>query len=212
VVLRAVIWLSQVGPLQYATPESLYWHAWIQCIYYPTWNRLDGLVFGACFAFISVFKPGLWQAMTRRADWLLAAGLAGVAVSIWMFQVQADFVPSTVGYPLLSLSMASLVAAGASSTSLIGRFPVPGAATIAAISYSLYLSHKAAIHLLKSAVGPALEGHPVLSFLAYAAIVLVVGGSLYLLVERPFLKLRDRLMARRGAASPAVAVAAAGTG
>lgn len=211
VVLRAGIWLHEVGPLREASPASLYWHAWIQRIYYPTWNRLDGLVAGAVFAFVSAFRPGLWQALVRRGNWLLAAGLTGVGVSVWMFWSQAAFLPSTFGYPLLSFSMAALVVAGASPSSLIGRFAVPGASAVAAISYSLYLSHKAAIHLLKTWAGSTLEGNAALAFLAYAVVVLAVGGALYLAVERPFLRLRDRLLRRRAPAAPAAASEAAST-
>jgi peptidoglycan/LPS O-acetylase OafA/YrhL len=209
IALRAGVWLTEVGPLRHANPQSLYWRAWIQHIYYPSWNRLDGLVFGAGFAFVSAFMPQLWEALSRRADWLLAGGLVGVAVSVRLFWTQADLLPSVIGYPLLSLSMAALVAAGASPTSLIGRFAVPGAGPIAAISYSLYLSHKAAIHMLKAWAGPALEGRPALSFLAYAAAVLIVGGGLYLAVERPFLRLRDRLVKRPAPAAPPLAAEAA---
>lgn len=205
ILLRAGIWLTEVGPLQHAEPQSLYWHAWITRIYYASWCRLDGLTAGAAFAFVSVYKPDWWAMLTRRGDLLLAAGATGVALSVWTFWGQADFAPSVVGYPLLSFSMAALVAGGASPTSLIGRFAVPGAGAIAAISYSLYLSHKAAIHLLKAAVGPVLEAHPVLTFLAYSAAVLVVGGGLYLLVERPFLCLRDRLLRRPAPAAPSLA-------
>lgn len=209
IALRAAIWLGEVGPLRQANPESLYWHAWIKDIYYPTWNRLDGLVFGAAFAFVSAFMPQLWQALARRADWLLAAGLLGVAAGVWMFWSQAALLPSVIGYPLLSLSMAALVAAGASPSSLIGRFAIPGAAPVAAISYSLYLSHKAAIHMLQAWAGPTLAPHPLLSFLAYSAAVLIVGGGLYLAIERPFLRLRDRLVKRPAPAAPPLAGEAA---
>lgn len=201
-VLRAGIWLSEIGPLEHVTPSNLYWHAWIRHIYYPTWSRLDGLIAGAAFAFVSVFRPDLWEALARRGNWLLAGGLVGVGAGVWMFWNQAAFLPSSIGYPLVSFSMAALVAAGASPSSLIGRFAMPGAGAVAAISYSLYLSHKAAIHLLKTGFGLALDGHPFATFVAYTAAMLTVGGLLYLAVERPFLRLRDRLVRRPAPAAP----------
>jgi peptidoglycan/LPS O-acetylase OafA/YrhL len=73
------------------------------------------------------------------------------------------------------------------------------------MSYSLYLSHKAAIHLLQAWAGPALAGRPIAAFLAYAAVVMVVGGVLYLGAERPFLRLRDRLLKRPAPAAPPLA-------
>lgn len=53
------------------------------------------------------------------------------------------------GWPVLSFGFGLLVFAGADRHSLIGRWRVPGAGWLAAVSYTLYLSHKIALHLCR---------------------------------------------------------------
>jgi peptidoglycan/LPS O-acetylase OafA/YrhL len=74
----------------------------------------------------------------------------------------------------------------------MGRLTVPGAAWLAAISYSLYLSHKIAFHLVQMMLPTSLHGHRLLTFAAYALAALLLGATLHYLVERPCLKLRER--------------------
>ena len=69
----------------------------------------------------------------------------------------------------------------------------PVAGWLAAISSSLYLVHKAVFHLLETAWGPALEGRGLVAFCAYGVAALLAGGALYYAVERPFLRLRERM-------------------
>ena len=63
-------------------------------------------------------------------------------------------------------------------------------------AYSLYLTHKQVYHMVHVAAGDVLDPHPVLAFLIYASAALAAGALLYWAVERPFLKLRDRMGAR----------------
>lgn len=199
--LRWTIWEQVLAPLQQA--HKPIGGAWIKTIYYPSWNRLDGLVFGMAFAAIRAFRPLWWNRLMARANLLMAAGLAGMALSLWLFVDQRAELPSVVGYPTLSLSAALLVAAGSSRRTLIGRWAIPGVSILAAMAYSLYLSHKAAYHLTGVWFGKALEGRDALSVATYVAVIIVFGGALYLGVERPFLKLRDRWLRRPGPAEPA---------
>lgn len=180
---------------------------WVERIYYPTWMRLDGLLFGVALAAVRAYRPRAWQALMRRSGWLALAGVSVLAVAIWLAQQRLGFVASVFGFPTTSLAMALLVAAGASEQRWTGRLRVPGAAWLAAASFSLYLVHKGAFALMAGAYGEALETQPLLAFCAYAGAALAVGGLLHYLIERPFLRLRERLIRRR--ASPAAASEAA---
>ena len=73
---------------------------------------------------------------------------------------------------------------------------MPGAAWLAAISYSLYLVHKPVFHMVDSAWGPALAGRGGVAFVVYAAASLSAGAVLHYLVERPALALRHRVLQR----------------
>jgi peptidoglycan/LPS O-acetylase OafA/YrhL len=66
---------------------------------------------------------------------------------------------------------------------------VPGAQTLATLSYSLYLSHKLALH----AAGEwGASQSPAVAVVAEVVVVLLAGLSLHHAVERPFLRLRAR--------------------
>jgi len=106
---------------------------------------------------------------------------------------QSSFLACVIGRPILALGLACFVVAATSPVALLGRVRVPGAATVAAIAYSTYLVHKQVFHLLVTAFGPLLRAHLEIAFLPCAIVALAAGALLYLAVERPFLRLRDRL-------------------
>jgi peptidoglycan/LPS O-acetylase OafA/YrhL len=190
--LRGYIWLHDLAPIQHV-PHGPFWQLFQERIYYPTWTRLDGLLGGVVLALIAAFRPKVWASMMRRADLIGLVGLAAVAGGIWMFSHRPDFVSAVFGYPLVSFGMTALVAAAAGPVGVLGRRPVPGAATVAAMAYSLYLTHKQVYHMVHAAVGDGLDGRPALAFATYATAALAAGALLYLAVERPFLRLRDAL-------------------
>jgi peptidoglycan/LPS O-acetylase OafA/YrhL len=178
----------------------------IEDIYYPTWMRLDGLLIGVMLATLRVYRAPLWAQMQARANLILAGALVVLAVAFWLFRQRAGLLANALGWPVLSCGFGLLVFAGAAGQSLIGRWRVPGAGWIAALSYSLYLSHKIAFHLVQVTYGAALQGHGALAFATYALASLLLAAALYYAVERPFLRLRDGRRARRiGAAQPAAA-------
>lgn len=192
--LRGYLWLHNVAvePFDLASQPSGV--RYMTLIYYPTWTRLDGLVAGIVAAAIQTFRPRLWQAAMTRANLLLALGVLGIGGSILFFKSQIPgFWAAVLGYPLVSLSMALVVAAATDGRSVIGRYAIPGAGALATGAYSLYLSHKMVFHAVKAAsdsLPPLVQRFELALALGLA---LVVGAALYWLVERPFLKLRDRL-------------------
>jgi peptidoglycan/LPS O-acetylase OafA/YrhL len=78
--------------------------------------------------------------------------------------------------------------------SAAGGYP---AGWLATISYSLYLSHKIAFHIVATTLGARLQGHDAIAFVTYAVVVLMLGAALHYLVERPCLRLRERRAIRR---------------
>jgi len=172
---------------------SLHGKDWLESIYYPTWTRLDGLLAGVLLATIQIWQPDGWAAMQRRADGLAGAGLLLAGAAIWLFRDKTAFAASVFGFPLLSLGLALLVAAGAGNTGWLGRWRVPGAGWVATVSYSLYLSHKLAMHAMRGLLlrWPAVHG--LAAFALYALAIAATGALLHYGVERPLLRLRARL-------------------
>lgn len=174
------------------------WNVSMAKLYYPTWVRLDGLLLGVLLAAGRTFHP---KAMVH---WLpawaaLLGGLAVLAGAMLVIKDQGpalDFAGSTFGYPLFSLAIALLLSASLDAEPWLSKIPLPGVAGLATLSYSLYLVHKPVYTLDKAWLGSeALAGWPASAL--YGCTALVAALALHHAVERPFLKLRDRVLARR---------------
>ena len=196
IALRGGVWLHNTA-LDEAGAQSRNW--FVEDIYYPTWNRLDGLLFGVVLAVLRTFRPMLWQRLQANANALLMAGLAVMAFSFWLFRDRVGLLGNSIGWPVMSFGMALLVCAGTSERCWLGKRALPGMGWVAAASFSLYLTHKATFHVTQELFGEQLEGRGVIAFIAYAAAALVVGAGLHHAVEKPFLKLRGRLVRKENA-------------
>ncbi|WP_266167923.1 acyltransferase family protein [Dyella subtropica] len=191
------------------------WHhmddRFVEVIYYPTYNRIDGLLAGVVLATIQAYRPAMWQRMQERANLWLLAGCVVLALAIGLFQDRTGLLSTVIGYPLLSWGFALVVAAGTSPASWLGRWRVPAVGWIALVSYSLYLSHKIVFHLVQAMLAEHPQVHGLAAFSVYAVATFAGGALLYYAVERPFLRLRDRLRhPERETARPAFAPRSAG--
>ena len=207
-MVRGYLWLHRVGSEPFSPTAYVNSAAYMTLIYWPTWGRLDGLLAGVAAAAIQILTPDLWAVLTARPNMLIVLGLAGVIISCVFFGDYITwFAPAVFGYPLLACSIALIVMAASEDRSIIGRYSIPGAATLAAGAYSLYLSHKAVFQVTAAVLYDAPA--PIQNFGLGIAIIaaLGVGAALYWLVERPFLKLRDRLEGSSRSSMDAVASA-----
>jgi peptidoglycan/LPS O-acetylase OafA/YrhL len=181
IALRAGVWLHDAA----LAPDR----AWfIEDLYYPTWMRLDGLLVGVALAALRVFRPlrwARWQALSGR---VLVAGLLLAALALALFRERTGLLANSVGWPLLSLAFGALLLAASR-----WRWRLPGAAWLAALSYSLYLSHKLAFHAVQTQLLPLLGWTGAAQFPVYAAATLLLGAALHYGIERPGLRWRDRL-------------------
>lgn len=202
--LRAHEWFDAVAPQAGLEGPGNLGQRYFERIYYPTPTRLDGLLVGVMLAVIESRRSKVWALAMRRPGALLAMGMCALAASVMLFQDTRAAAPTIIGYPLVSIAMGCFVVAAAS----LKRGMVPGAAFIATISYSLYLSHKMAFFLLRTWAGDLLGRHGVLALAAYASAALLFGALLYFGVERPFLKLRERLTAASSGSGPSTPRAA----
>jgi peptidoglycan/LPS O-acetylase OafA/YrhL len=204
IVLRSAVWLHDAA---IDSPRNWF----VEDIYYPTWMRLDGLLAGVMLAALRVFRPQAWARWQARSNAALVGGMAVSLLAFWLFRERTGLLANALGWPLLSFGFGLLVFAGADRRSLIGCWRVPGAGWLAAISYSLYLSHKIAFHLVQVTFGAALQGQRALAFATYALAVLLLGAVLHYLVERPFLRLRERGKARTNPRAPDLTAARSAT-
>ncbi|TCV92091.1 peptidoglycan/LPS O-acetylase OafA/YrhL [Luteibacter rhizovicinus] len=170
----------------------------VELIYFPTYNRLDGLLAGVLLATLELFRPRTWMWMRARANTvLLPVGIAVFVASCIVFSDRAGLFATLIGYPLLSLGMALLVASATAPQSFVARIRIPGASWLALTSYSLYLVHKAVFGMVAASMPEWLAHRGFVTFLAYAIASLLAGAALHYAVERPFLRLRDWLLPAR---------------
>lgn len=160
-------------------------------IYYATACRIDEFLPGIGLAAVETWSPG-WL---RRVDAhpVVAAGLVGLATAAFVAWARATwfvegvgygFGGTTFGYSLLGALFAAWVAVAR------GAPPVPGAEPLARWSYAIYLSHKA----VAAIVAPLLVGAgPWGAFVGVTAVCLLVGFGLHHAIERPLLRVRDRV-------------------
>lgn len=191
-LLRAWLWQQELAPL---VGQGVYVERFIALIYMSSPTRLDGLLMGVMLAVTRGFRPAWWAALMARGVFLLALGSAGLVAAMWLLRGVPGFAGCVFGFPLLSCSLACLVAGCISGHTWPGRWRVPGAATLASLAFSLYLTHKQVYHALHAYLDDALGGSPVLAFCAYNGAALLAAAALYWLVERPALRLRTRLLA-----------------
>jgi peptidoglycan/LPS O-acetylase OafA/YrhL len=175
---------------------------YVKLIYFPTYSRLDGLLAGVTLAVIKLFRPAWWNALAQRGHTLTLAGAGFVGVALWLSKDRfvSAFGTAAFGavfaFPLLSLGLGLLVASALSNNGLLSRYRVPGARIVAALAYTLYLSHKGILHL-GEVYFPAISAAGGLRWIAlFASTAFAASAILYLCVERPFMLLRDNLLSK----------------
>jgi peptidoglycan/LPS O-acetylase OafA/YrhL len=189
IALRTGVWLRDDA---LAPPRNWF----VEDLYYPTWMRLDGLLAGVLLATLCVYRPEAWARLQARSTGLAVGGLALAGLALWLFRDRTGLLANAVGWPVLSAGFGLLVLSATARDGWLGRWPVPGAGWVASISYSLYLSHKLAMHAVHEWLAPRLPVQGLALFAVYAAVILGVGAALHYGVERPCLRLRDRLARR----------------
>ncbi len=99
---------------------------------------------------------------------------------------------TALGYPLLAISFTALTIAALSPTSYLHQIKIPGAARLALWSYAIYLVHKPLMVLTDKTLLNLGIAHSSLTALFTIGVSIFGGWVLYVCVEAPFLKFRDR--------------------
>jgi peptidoglycan/LPS O-acetylase OafA/YrhL len=189
--------LALRGTLAYLNPgeSGVSFSGFQKFIYYPTWTRLDPLVFGVVLAAIEKFRPNWWDRFTDSARWLWLPGFAAIVYGLYLGEGETLTIATCVWqFPLIAVGMAALLVCAVSPRLPFRRVEIPGTAFFASIAYSVYLSHKLIIH----AIIQFCSAHNI-ALTSVSALLLVeiciygAGFILFLSIERPFLQLRRRI-------------------
>ncbi|MFZ4620396.1 MAG: acyltransferase family protein [Bacteroidota bacterium] len=169
------------------------WIEWYKYIYYPTYNRLDGLLAGISIAALSQFLPNVWNSVSRFGNIYLLIGVFILTGAYYFCEDMSSFSASVFGFPLIALGYGCIVLGAVSPGSILYRWKSRTTSLIAALSYALYLTHKGIIHLTMMLVAD-LELDEYLVMFLCALSCLLGAFILHAAVERPFMKLRRRIV------------------
>jgi peptidoglycan/LPS O-acetylase OafA/YrhL len=178
------------------SPDPSY-AVWQKFIYYPTYARLDPLTMGVCLAAIEHFRTAWWSALMRMAKWIWIPGVALIVLALILAENTLSIVSCTLGFPLIALGFSALVVCAVSPELPLSRVPLPGAAFLATVAYSIYLSHKLMIHwTLTFGATHAIAETSLTGYLLMLSSIVAAGSALFFAVERPFLQMRQRYVKR----------------
>jgi peptidoglycan/LPS O-acetylase OafA/YrhL len=168
---------------------------WYKHIYYPTYNRLDGLLVGVGIAGVYVYYPKTKAYFEKHSNIALVLGLALAAIAYFVCMVQYTFAASVWGFAIVAVAYGMMVICATAQNGLLNKFRSNITSTIATLSYSLYLVHKATIHLTQDLFTQfGIEQESTVMFLACTITSLLGALILNKIIEKPFLKLKEKYL------------------
>jgi peptidoglycan/LPS O-acetylase OafA/YrhL len=170
-----------------------HWMYWYKYIYYPTYNRLDGLLVGVSIAAVYKFCPYIRSKISGYGNAFILLSLAILTGAYFLCEDQQTFQASVFGFPLIAIGYGSMLIGAISPSCFLYKWQSKATTLIATLSYALYLSHKGIVHITHK----LLESYNLNTNLIFVICILTcIAGAIILnrLVERPFMKLRSKLI------------------
>lgn len=172
-----------------------YGSAWTKFIYYPTYNRLDGLLAGVAVAAVYQYLPNTWRSIAKYGNHLIVTSLALLTLCYFYFCDAGTFSNSIFGFPVVSVAYGLLVAGAVSPQSFLFKWQSKTTTLIATLSYAVYLSHKGIIHVAQTQlVKTGIDRNGNLMLLICIFLCLLGALLLHHSIEKPFMRMRDRVL------------------
>jgi len=171
----------------------MYWHKYI---YYPTYNRLDGLLVGVSIAGIYVFLPKYYSKISRYGNQFILLSLCVLTSAYLLCEDQKTFSASIFGFPLVALGFGLIVLGSISPTSILFKWNSKTTTFIANLSFAIYLIHKGIIHVTHKLLDRfAIESNIMLIICIITCIL--TAYILHLIIEKPSMELRSIIIKRK---------------
>jgi peptidoglycan/LPS O-acetylase OafA/YrhL len=180
-------------------PSNTVWDSslsyWTEHIYYPTYNRLDGLMVGVAIAALYQFSPKLWDKLSKFGNQIIILGVALLTLTYFSFSDLGTYSTSIWGFPLISIGYGFFVLGAISPSSFLYQWNSRVTTLIASLSYGIYLSHKGVIHIVQELFTKSgVDKNGNLVFLVCMIACVAVAWLLNLSIEKPFMKMRDKVL------------------
>ena len=95
---------------------------WTEHIYYPTYNRLDGLLVGVAIAALYQFSSKLWDKISKFGNQIIILSIALLTVVFFSFADLGTYSTSIWGFPLISIAYGFLVLGAISPSSFLSNW------------------------------------------------------------------------------------------
>lgn len=171
---------------------------WAMYSYYPTYNRLDGLLIGVSIAGVYQFLPAFWQRIAKYGNWLILLGVVILALCFQFCSKLYEYNTSVYGYTFISIGYGFIVAGALSPVSFLYKWKSSITTLIATLSYGMYLSHKGIIHMTQVIFGDlGIDTNSNLMLILCVVLSIVGAWLLHLVIEKPFMKWRDVVLKKK---------------
>jgi len=179
-------------------PKSAYndsWMYWYKYVYYPTYNRLDGLLTGVAIAGLYNFMPAYWNRISQYGNHVIILSLLILTGGYFLCYHQSTYNASVYGFTLVSIGYGFMVMGAISPSSFLYQWKSKMTTFIAGLSYSIYLTHKGVIHIVHNLLH-SYKINPNLMLLLCILACITFAYIINIIIEKPFIKLGRRIISR----------------
>ncbi|MBO0951236.1 acyltransferase family protein [Fibrella forsythiae] len=193
--LRQYNWTTFYLPARGTDNEYITWY---QYVYYPTYNRLDGVLVGVFIAGITSFSPISWARLTPYGNWLLLFGLLALTGAYFVCEDSLSYMASMAGFPLVAIGYGLLVLSALLPSGTLYNLPSRLTSFVARISYAVYLTHKGVIHVTQALLSKlSVDTTSNMTLLLCICSCVLVATALNMLIEQPVIEwAKNRITSR----------------
>ena len=191
-IMRTWGWYQFIEPSLKTGDIGLTWNKYI---YYPTYNRLDGLLVGVSIAGIYTFYPQVQERINKNNNAVTLIGLITLVAAYFTSTPQDTFYTCLFGFPLISVAYGMILAAVVCQSNIFYNLKSFITAHLAALSYSIYLVHKIVIHVTQNVLGnEGLDKNGNLMMFLCVALSILAALIMRYVIEKPALRVRNRIL------------------
>lgn len=171
-------------------------------LYYPTHLRCDGLLFGVFIGYLRTFRTDYFQRWAAISGHIIIVGLPIVLYLLVRAPLQESTFMQGVGFTILYLYFGNCVVWAAETASPTQRttWGLGPIERIGFYSYTIYLAHSVVLEwpgyeYPRSAISWLMGGSSWAGFVTFCVMSVLGGVVLSKLIELPFLRWRDKILA-----------------
>ncbi|NIF06588.1 acyltransferase [Chryseobacterium sp. Tr-659] len=193
VILRWLTWNEFIETADNSSAD--FWKLWYMKIYYPTHTRLDGLGIGVLTGYLMQYSESFKKVVHNNGNRLFFLGILLLGISFWFCNDQASKNASIFGFTLVAVSFGFIVMSAVSASSFLSGSKSYITSQLAALSYTIYLSHKGIIHMVQNGIDYLnFESSDNISLLV-CLLACIIGGIFYrFLIERPLSRIKTKIL------------------